>query len=76
MHTGLWLEWSSESASVDGRSGLSWLQLSHSEEEESRGSWGTIQTVAGGEELETDHISVNRNKNKRLSFKVLCFKLV
>jgi hypothetical protein len=37
--------------------------------EESRRSWGTtIQTVADGEQIEPDHISVNRNKNKRGSY--------
>jgi hypothetical protein len=50
-----------------------WLAVVAVTEEESGGSTGTIQTVAGGEQQETDHISANTNKNKHyLLACVLC----
>jgi hypothetical protein len=48
---------------VSGRRQV-WLVVVAATEEESGGSRGTIQTVAGGGQKETDHISVNTNKNK------------
>jgi hypothetical protein len=60
MHSGPCLELSSESASVasvDSRSGLSWLRRN--------------LAVVGEQQfrqLQTDHISVNRNKIKRVSY--------
>lgn len=41
-----------------------WLVVVAATEEESGGSRGTSQTVADGEQPETDHISANTNKNK------------
>jgi hypothetical protein len=56
---------------VSGRQQV-WLVVAATEEE-SGGSRGTNQTVAGGEQQETDHISANTNKNKHyLLACVLC----
>jgi len=57
-----------------------WLVVIAATEEESGGSRGTIQTVAGGEQQETDHVSANTNKNKHyllacvvlLRFSIFC----